>query len=98
VSDHKESEEQPELLEQMIRNEPPPTAQAKAKYVDDYIAKLHAIRQAHSDDPLLASERTLSASKAFVAGLSPAGQFRSRRSVRSTYGSRPGAALGCFTG
>jgi hypothetical protein len=75
VSDHKESEEQPELLEQMIRNEPPPTAQAKAKYVDDYIAKLHAIRQAHSDDPLLASERTLSASKAFVAGLSPPGSF-----------------------
>jgi hypothetical protein len=59
----------------MIRNRPPQTAQAKAKYVDDYIAKLHAIRQAHSDNPLLASERTLSATKAFVAGLSPPGSF-----------------------
>jgi hypothetical protein len=74
VSDREEDEEQPDFLENIIGG-PPTTAEAKAKYVDEYLAKLHAIRQAHSDDPLRASERTLSATTAFVAGLSPPGSF-----------------------
>lgn len=60
-------------LAKLIRDGPPPTTEAKAKYVDEYMAELRAIAQAHSDDPLLASERVLSASMALAAGLSPPG-------------------------
>lgn len=62
-----------DLLEQMIRNEPPPTLEAIAEHVVDYMVALEAIEEERADDPLLAAERTIRATMCVVAGLSPAG-------------------------
>ena len=69
----REDEETPDLLEQMICNEPPPTSDAIAERVADYIAALAAIEETRADDPLLAAERTIRADMCLIAGLSPAG-------------------------
>jgi hypothetical protein len=68
-----ENEKPPDLLEQMIRNGPPPTLDALAEHVADYMATLAEIEETRADNPLLAAERTIRANMCQIAGLSPAG-------------------------
>src|SRR5512134_3721304 len=69
----RQRDEKPDLLDEMIRNGPPPTLEAIAAHVADYIVALEAIEEECTDDPLLAAERTIRATKCLIAGLSPAG-------------------------
>jgi hypothetical protein len=57
----------------MIRNEPPPTADAIAEHVADYMVALEEIEETRADNPLLAAEKTIRTNICLIAGLSPAG-------------------------